>query len=80
MQNFEVTYCSVYSRCYVTFVRWAVSGQRLGRHAAAATVTYATGETGVVYAVRAKELKRRELGQPVQLRIQFRTGGCEDRT
>jgi hypothetical protein len=39
------TYCSVYSRCYGTIVRWEVSGQRLGKHVPEETVTHATGET-----------------------------------
>jgi hypothetical protein len=43
------------------------SEQRLGKQFPAATVTHATGKKGVAYAVRAEELKRRELGQPVQL-------------
>jgi hypothetical protein len=40
--------------------RWAVistvSGQRLGKHVPAATVTRAKGERGVVNAIRAEEL------------------------
>jgi hypothetical protein len=44
-----------------------VSGQRLSKHVPVATVTHAAERRGVVYAVRAEELKRNELGQPVQL-------------
>jgi hypothetical protein len=32
-----------------------ISGQRLGKHVPATTVTYATGKQGVVYAVRGEE-------------------------
>jgi hypothetical protein len=40
-----------------------VSGQRLGRHVPAATVTHAKGEKrGVAYAVRSKELKKKGIG------------------
>jgi hypothetical protein len=38
-----------------------------GKHIPAEVFIHATGETGVVYAVRTEELKRRELGQPVHL-------------
>jgi hypothetical protein len=48
-------------------VRWAVIldpflDNDSVKHVPAATVTYATGKRGVAYAVRAEELKRRELG------------------
>jgi hypothetical protein len=42
-----------------------VSGQRLGKQVPAATVTLQGGKWDVVYAVRVKELQRREQEQPV---------------
>jgi hypothetical protein len=49
-----------------------VSGQRHGKHISVATITHATGKRDVVYAVRAEELKRRELRQPVSSAVQGR--------
>jgi hypothetical protein len=69
-----------------------VSGQRLGKEVPATTVTLQGVKRGVVYAVRVKELQRRELEQPVdevvqgrvkkdgtiaKLKVEFCTGGCD---
>jgi hypothetical protein len=51
-----------------------VSGQQLGKDVPEATVTHATGKRYAVYAIRAEDLERREVRQPVSSALQGRLG------
>jgi hypothetical protein len=70
-------YCCVYSRCYAVNLKWAVISEPfLGNGSYSNDYTCKEGNGGVVYAVRAEDLKRSELEQPVRFIVgsQFSTG------
>jgi hypothetical protein len=50
-------YCSVYSRCYATIVRWTVISETFLGNGSVNTLPRQRGKRGIVYAVRAKEME-----------------------